>query len=141
MKTKSNLIIQMRTEKIGLAKFLHACKIPGFDHSNCFCEASKQMSEHVLMNCSLMPKRNEIWRAMGGEAKKYRRFMSTPRATKALTRWFIKADLLSMFSLAKNQLYWGDSVMWSFKLRGDGKTTWKRRVVVVGWKGFSSQDQ
>ena len=104
-KTESSLITQMRTEKIGLAKFLHACKVPGFDHPNCPCGASKQTPEHVVMDCSLMPRRDEIWRAVGGAAKDYRRLMTTSRAAKALARWFIKADLLPMFSLARDQLY------------------------------------
>ena len=47
----------MRIEKIGFAKFLHVYKIPGFDHSNCFCGVSKQMSKYVIMNCFLMSKK------------------------------------------------------------------------------------
>ena len=108
IKIKNNLITQMWIEKIKLAKFLHVHKIPRFDHSNCSCGASKQTSEHVMMNCFLMPKKDEIWRAVGGAAKNYRRLMTTFKTAKALTRWFIKMNLLFMFSLAKNQLYWGN---------------------------------
>ena len=78
----------------------------GFDHPNCFCGASKQTSEHVAMDCSLMPKRNEIWWTVSNMVKNYRRLMTTFKTTTVLTRWFIKTNLLSMFSLTKNQLYW-----------------------------------
>ena len=123
MKTKNSLIIQMWIEKIEFTKFLHAHKILGFDHSNCFCGTSKQTSKHVIMNCSLMSKRNEVWRTMGDAAKKYRHLMFISKTAKALTRWFIKTDLLPMFSLTKNQLYWKDFVMWNFKFYDDDETT------------------
>ena len=106
VKMKSNLITQMRTEKIELVKFLHVHKIPGFNHSNCFCETNKQTSKHVMMDCSLMSKKNEIWRTVNGAAKNYRRLMTIFKMMKTLTRWFIKANLLPMFSLTRNQLYW-----------------------------------
>ena len=64
IKTKNNLITQMRIEKIELAKFLFVHKISKFDHSNCFCGRNKQTSEHVMMNCFLMSKKikfDEQW--------------------------------------------------------------------------------
>ena len=121
MKMKNNLITQMRIKKIELAKFLHVHKISRFDHSNCFCGASKQTSKHVMMNCSLMPKKNEIWRTVNDAAKNYRRLMTIPKTTKTLTRWFIKANLLFMFSLTKNQLYWGNLMTKKFD---DEKIWW-----------------
>ena len=55
MKTKNNLITQIRTKKIELAKFLHERKVPRFDHSDCPCGVDEQTSEHVIMDCVLMP--------------------------------------------------------------------------------------
>ena len=57
IKTKNNLITQMWIKKIELAKFLHVHKNLKFDHLNCFCEANKQTSKHVIMNCFLMSKK------------------------------------------------------------------------------------
>ena len=106
MKIKNNLIIQMWIEKIEFAKFVHICKILRFDYLNCFCEMSKQMLEHMMMNCSLMPKKNETWRAINDATKNYHRLMIIFKMVKTLAKWFIKTNLLSMFSWVKNQLYW-----------------------------------
>ena len=102
MKMKNNLITQMWIEKIEFAKFLCVCKILKFDYSYCFYEVSKQTSNHVMMKCFLMSKKNKIWWTMSDAAKSYRRLMIIFKTTKTLTRWFIKTNLLSMFSLAKN---------------------------------------
>ena len=131
IKIKNNLITQMRIEKIEFVKFLHVHKILKFNHLNCFCETSKQMSKHVIMNCFLMSKKNEIWRAVNDAMKNYCCLKIIFKMMKTLTKWFIKTDLLSMFSLAKNQLYWKNLMMKILKLRDDDETTWKRRVVVI----------
>ena len=131
MKIKKNLIAQMWIKKIGFAKFLHVRKILRFDHLNCFCGTSKQTSKHVIINCFLMSKKNEIWRTMSDALKNYRRLMIIFKMTKMLTKWFIQTNLLLMFSLIRNQLYWKNLMMWSLKLRDDDKTTWKHRIIII----------
>ena len=137
----------MWIEKIELAKFLHTHKIPKFDHLNCFCGANKQTSEYMMMNCSLMSKKNKIWRTVSDAVKNYHRLMIIFKTMKTLTKWFIKTNLLSMFSLIKNQLYWKNLIMkkfddekiwwwknlmmWNLKFRDDNKTTWKHHIIVV----------
>ena len=121
IKTKNNLITQMWIEKIEFMKFLHIRKILEFNYLICFCGTNKQTSEHVMMNCFLMPKKNEIWWTMSDAMKNYCRLMIIFKAAKTLAKWFIKTDLLSMFSLIKNQLYWKNLMMKRFN---DEKIWW-----------------
>ena len=118
----------MRIENIELLKFLHVDKISEFDHLNCFYEASKQTLKHVVMDCSLMPNKNKIWWTVNDKMKNYYCLIIIFKMMKALAKWFIKTNLLSMFSLIKNQLYWKNFEIWNFEFRDDNKTTRKRRV-------------
>ena len=61
-KAASALIVQMRTEKIGLKKFLHSRKVPGFDSPECPCRRGLQSAKRLLVECHLhTQKRNRIW--------------------------------------------------------------------------------
>ena len=61
-KAASTLIVQMRTEKIGLERFLHFRKVPGFDSPECPCRRGLQSAQHVLIECRLHTReRNRVW--------------------------------------------------------------------------------
>lgn len=61
-KAASALIVQMRTEKIGLKRFLHSKKVPVFDSPECPCRRGLQSAKHLLVECRLhTQKRNRIW--------------------------------------------------------------------------------
>ena len=47
----SALLVQMRTQKIGLNKFLYDANVSEFDTPRCSCERDEQSVLHVLMNC------------------------------------------------------------------------------------------
>ena len=73
---------------------------------------------------------------MNDGMKHFHRLMIIFKMTKTLTKWFIKTNLLPMFSLIRNQLYWKDLMMKKFhdvklEFRDDDEMTWKRSVVVV----------
>lgn len=62
-KVASILIVQMRTEKIGLEKFLHFRKVLGFDLPECSYRQALQSAKHVLMKCQKhISKRNGMWK-------------------------------------------------------------------------------
>jgi ribonuclease HI len=52
-KWQSALLIQMRTEKIGLRDFLFKRKVPGFDDPECECGHGRQTVDHILRQCRL----------------------------------------------------------------------------------------
>ena len=59
----SSILVQMRTQKIGLAHFLHYRRVPDYDTAECECEGNNQTVMHVLMECSLHYRlRRETWK-------------------------------------------------------------------------------
>jgi hypothetical protein len=50
-KWQSALLIQMRTEKIGLRDFLWKRKVPEADDPGCDCGEGRQTVDHVLLRC------------------------------------------------------------------------------------------
>jgi hypothetical protein len=50
-KTKSSLVIQMRTEKIGLQAFLKARGVPGIEAGRYPCRGGLQTVRHILLEC------------------------------------------------------------------------------------------
>ncbi len=50
-KAASPLVLKMRTEKIGLNKFLNSRKMPRFDSPECPCRRAVQSAKHLLVEC------------------------------------------------------------------------------------------
>ena len=66
------LVIQMRTQKIGLRKFLYNRRVPGYEDPACDCGRGLQGVLHVLMECPLYHKqRGELWREERREKKEW----------------------------------------------------------------------
>ena len=47
-----SILTQIRTGKIGLAAFLHKCRVPGFPSPACPCGWQWEMAKHVILECS-----------------------------------------------------------------------------------------
>ena len=68
-KAASSLIVQMRTEKIGLKKFLHSREVPGFDSPECPCRRGMQSAKYLLIECRMHAgKRNRTGEEDGRKA-------------------------------------------------------------------------
>jgi hypothetical protein len=50
-KAESALLVQMRTEKIGLKDFLFNHRVPGFHDARCHCGERRRTVAHVLLSC------------------------------------------------------------------------------------------
>ncbi|KAK1512254.1 zinc knuckle, partial [Colletotrichum abscissum] len=50
-KRQSALLVQMRTEKIGIQDFLFDRRVPGITNANCPCREGRQMVSHILLRC------------------------------------------------------------------------------------------
>ncbi|KAF6782471.1 hypothetical protein CSOJ01_16001 [Colletotrichum sojae] len=50
-KRRSALLVQMRTEKIGLQDFLFSRRVPGITNANCPCQEGRQTVSHILLRC------------------------------------------------------------------------------------------
>ena len=102
-KAESSLAVQIRTEKIGFAQFLHRQRVPAVTSPACDCGWHSQTAKHIVRYCSLRPHRQRMLEEAG--TMDYRKIVSTPKGLKAVTSWLMKLGLLSQFSLAAEELY------------------------------------
>ena len=66
-KRESAILVQMRTEKIGLKAFLFSRRVPGIPDSRCDCREGTQTVAHVLLECRKLRdiRREELGRCPG----------------------------------------------------------------------------
>ncbi|KAF5601665.1 uncharacterized protein FSUBG_8030 [Fusarium subglutinans] len=50
-RAQSTMLFACRTERIGLRKYLHDCRIPGFEFPTCPCGRSRETVFHLLVEC------------------------------------------------------------------------------------------
>ncbi|KAF5620098.1 hypothetical protein F52700_11418 [Fusarium sp. NRRL 52700] len=50
-RAQSTMLFACRTERIGLRKYLHDCRIPGFEFPMCPCGRSRETVFHLLVEC------------------------------------------------------------------------------------------
>lgn len=105
-KAESSALIQMRTEKIGLAQFLFRCRVPGVHTASCECGWPKQDTRHILIFCPRLGRFRPTLLESAGTSD-LRRMLTTPKGARASARWLIQSGLLGQYSLAKEQLYGG----------------------------------
>ena len=102
-KAHSSLLTQIRTGKIGLAGFLHGCRVPGFESPACACGWQWETAKHVIVDCPRCSReRMQLRQAVA--STDFHRLSSDPRAAAALTTWFLRLNLLPQFSWAQEQL-------------------------------------
>jgi ribonuclease HI/exonuclease III len=84
-KRESALLVQLRTEKIGLNDFLFKRHVPDIPSPGCDCGERRQTVAHVLLRCSKYKDlRNRIFANLSGR-NSLRTILSTPQlATKAI---------------------------------------------------------
>jgi hypothetical protein len=102
-KIESFLTIQIRIEKIYFASFLHRRKILDVKSIFCRCDWSNQTTKHVIMFCSLMNNRNQLFKDV--DINDYHVMSHSSEKLKTIVKWLIQHDLLSQFSLIAALLY------------------------------------
>jgi hypothetical protein len=101
-KSESSVLVQARTECIGLTQFLYKRRVPGIDTPNCTCSDTPETTRHLVLYCTLYPERGALHQlAIGNRPVDYRKLIGTPEGAKALTRWIIGTGRLPQYSLAK----------------------------------------
>ena len=104
-KAESSLAVQLRTEKVGFAAFLHARRVPDVVSPACQCGWRRQDPKHIIIFCpNHALNRRSLYEAAG--TGRYREIMSTRKGLRALARWVMSEGLLLQFSLAKEQADW-----------------------------------
>ena len=102
-KAHSSLLTQIRTGKIGLAGFLHKCRVPTFELLACACGWQWETAKHIIVDCPHFS-REHVQLRQAAASTEFQRLTSDPRAAAALTMWFIQLNLLPQFSWAQEQL-------------------------------------
>jgi hypothetical protein len=99
-KEESSLLIQMRTEKIGLRAFLFERKVPEVMTPACECGNGYETALHVAAYCRKETSaRRELPFAMHSE-RDYRTAMERPERAAILVRWFMRRRRTREFAIA-----------------------------------------
>lgn len=102
-KAESSVLVQARTDVIGLREYLHRRKVPTISSPYCegcggdrFCETPA----HLLVACERENERR-TWR----RSTSFKAMVSDPLLVKRTTSWIIKSARIGQFQLARRLLY------------------------------------
>jgi hypothetical protein len=104
-KAESALLVQARTGKIGLSKFLYDRKVPGIETAQCRCGAGFETPRHMALYCIEEASRRGQLTDQAGRKWTYKQLNGDAQATKGFARWMIGSGRLGQFALAKRLLY------------------------------------
>lgn len=97
-KATSSILIQLRTERIGLAHYLW--RINKGDNPWCGCGLSGQTTRHILMDCPIyVDERNAMWNRLKGIRRdtEYRVLINEKRAAVVIAQFIIDTQVLQQF--------------------------------------------
>jgi hypothetical protein len=99
-KPLSSIIVQMRTEKIGLKWFLSQWKVPDVTSADCECGRGNQTVRHVLLACPMFNDlRREVWNEGTTRPARMglREILNTPKLARKAASFMIQTRLLGQF--------------------------------------------
>ena len=80
------MLVQLRTEKIGLRDFLFSRNVPGIHDWNCVCREGRQTVQHLLLACrTFRDLRKEVFGRLPGRTDLRAILSKHKLATKAIT--------------------------------------------------------
>ena len=83
----------LRTEHIGLNRYLYHQKVPGHPTPACPCGHDRQSTMHVVVFCPRHATgRAEMYYCAGTSS--YRELLTKPKAAKTVADWFMQTNLL-----------------------------------------------
>jgi hypothetical protein len=92
-KVESTINTLLRTEHIGLNRYLYHRKVPGHPTPACLYSHDQQSTMHVVVFCPRhAASRAEIYRRAGTSL--YRELLAKLKAAKAVADWFMQTNLL-----------------------------------------------
>jgi hypothetical protein len=114
-KIESNLITQMRTDRIDLTNYLFHRKMFTIVFSTCSCEWFRQITKHIILFClNHHIYRDNMLRVV--ETQNYSTFLNTAKDFRKAMRWLMKTNLLTQFFLTSKCLDWFSSVKTTKKI-------------------------
>jgi hypothetical protein len=127
-KVESNLITQMRTNRIELTKYLFHHRIFIIVISTCFCDWFKQTLKYVMFFC-LNHNRTRESMLFVVETQNLRHLLNINKNVKTISRWLMKTNIFTQFSLMIECLEWFNSIMWAKRMHT--KSTKRSHYFVV----------
>jgi hypothetical protein len=107
-KVESNLIMQMRIDRIDLANYLFHRRVLTIVSSIYSCEWFKKITKHIILFCSNYHiYRDSMLRVV--ETQNYSTLLNTAKNLREAMRWLMKTNLLTQFFLASKCLEWFSS--------------------------------
>ena len=104
-KAESALLVQIRTARIGLAKFLYSRRVPGIVSAKCECGAGHETPRHMALFCVREAERRHFLRDSFGRSRPWAALVGTADGAKCFVQWMMFANRLRQFALAKRLLY------------------------------------
>jgi len=101
-KGESSLMIQIRTEQIGLRAYLAKRKVPGIG-PECDCGEALQTLKHIVLACPNTSENRTEWLQRAGTTD-YRVLTSTKRGLRMLARRIMEQGILHQFSIAREMV-------------------------------------
>jgi hypothetical protein len=105
----------MRTNRIELTKYLFHRRVFIIVISECFCDWLKQTLKHVMFFC-LNHNHTRESMLLVVETQNLRRLLNINKEVRMMTRWLMKINIFTQFSLAIECLEWFRSVMWAKRM-------------------------
>jgi hypothetical protein len=102
-KAENSVLVQARTGRIRLAKFLYNRKVPGVLTAQCRCGAGEETPPHMALFCTGEAGRRQHLRT-GGRID-YQQLLGTNSGAKRIAEWMIRSGRLGQFSLARRLLH------------------------------------
>jgi hypothetical protein len=97
-KGESALLIQLRTECIGLNSFLASKRVPDVPDATCACGRAEETVTHILAHCQTWKSRGETLLQRIGHDDKATSLSGT--YARETTKWFMRTTRLNQFRLA-----------------------------------------
>ncbi len=105
----------MRTNRIELTKYLFHRRALIIVISACFCDWLKQTLKHVMLFCFNHSRTRESM-LLVLETQNLRRLLNINKEVKMMTRWLMKTNIFTQFSLTIECFEWFRSVMWAKRM-------------------------
>ena len=83
-RAESSVLVQARTGRVGLAKFLYSRKVPGKLPAECRCEAGEATPRHMVLFCTEEAERRQRLRTGTGGRVDYQQLVGTKSGAKRL---------------------------------------------------------
>jgi hypothetical protein len=102
-KVEHSVLVQARTSRIRLVKFLYNRKVPGVLSTQYRCGGSEETPKHIVLFCTDGAERRQQLRT--GCRIYYQQLIGTNSEENRLAEWMIRSGRLGQFSLASRLLY------------------------------------